>query len=135
MALRLLQEKTRSAASCQGSHSRARCSRGATRTGTRLGHPQAENVLRVVRDARRVAMAPYGIDFEDVLQVPVRERNASASMPVSSATSRTAVSRRVSPGSWLPVTDCQKPGRSARSSSSTSSAGVWITTSVETGIL
>ena len=34
-----------------------------------------------------------------------------------------------------PVTLCQKPGLSARSISSTSSAGVWITTSTLSGIL
>jgi hypothetical protein len=56
-------------------------------------------------------------------------------MPVSSATSRNAVCSSVSPSSWLPVTDCQKPGWSARSSSSTSSAVLYTTTSVETGIL
>src|SRR5215510_13945697 len=34
---------------------------------------EPEHVLGVVRDARRVAVAPYGIDFEDVLQVPLLE--------------------------------------------------------------
>src|SRR5579859_2290464 len=56
-------------------------------------------------------------------------------MPVSSASSRSAVSRKLSPSSWLPVTDCQKPGRSARSMSNTCKSGVWITTSTDTGIL
>src|ERR1700724_1847589 len=40
-----------------------------------------------------------------------------------------------SPSSWLPVTDCQKPGKSARSSNSTRSSGVCTSTSVDTGIL
>src|SRR5438045_984815 len=39
--------------------------------GKRLRHPQPENVLRIVRYARRIAMPPYRIDFVDVLQVPV----------------------------------------------------------------
>src|SRR6185369_9893574 len=37
------------------------------------GYPQAEHVLGVVRDARRITVAPYRIDFEHVLQVPVGE--------------------------------------------------------------
>src|SRR5258706_5023453 len=41
------------------------------------GNPQPEHVLGVMRHARRVTMAPYRIDFEDVLQVPVFEREAS----------------------------------------------------------
>src|SRR5438067_7111724 len=35
------------------------------------GHLEPEHVLGVVRDIRRVTAAPYGIDFEDVLQVPL----------------------------------------------------------------
>ena len=58
------------------------------------------------------------------------------SMPVSSRTSRAQVWRSVSVSlSSEPVTLCQKPGLSARSISSTSSAAVWITTSTERGIL
>src|SRR5262245_41800473 len=57
-------------------------------------------------------------------------------MPVSSATSRTQVSCSGSSGrSFAPVTLCQYPGLSARSISSTASAGVWITTSTDSGIL
>ena len=35
-------------------------------------------------------------------------------MPVSSKSSRSAVSRSVSPALWLPVTDCQNPGETLR---------------------
>src|ERR1700730_4906204 len=56
-------------------------------------------------------------------------------MPVSSFSSRVAVCASDSASSWLPVTDCQKPGKSARSSNSTRNAGVCTSTSVDTGIL
>src|SRR5207302_8134501 len=56
-------------------------------------------------------------------------------MPVSSFSSRVAVSASDSASSWLPVTDCQKPGKSARSSNSTRNSGVCTSTSVDTGIL
>src|SRR6185436_14598069 len=44
--------------------------------GNPLRHAQPEYVLGIVRDARRVTVAPYGIDFVHVLQVPVLERVA-----------------------------------------------------------
>jgi hypothetical protein len=53
--------------------------------------------------------------------------------PVSSATSRVAVSPEFA-GLWLPVTDCQYRNF-ARSSNSTSRAGVRMMISVETGTL
>ena len=57
-------------------------------------------------------------------------------IPVSSATSRTQVSTSDSASeSFEPVTLCQKPGASARSRSSTSSAPVWMTTRTDSGIL
>src|SRR5664279_4060530 len=57
-------------------------------------------------------------------------------MPVSSATSRRQVSSSgSSSASFEPVTLCQKPGASARSSSSTSSAALWMTTRTDSGIL
>src|SRR5574337_296298 len=55
--------------------------------------------------------------------------------PVSSSTSRRAVSTQLSPSSRLPVTDCQKPAGTTRSMSSTSRAGVWITTRTDWGRL
>ena len=78
-------------------------------------------------------MAPFGKISK---RLDSRQSTRSAgrqSMPVSSPTSRTAVSRSCSSPSWLPVTDCQKPGCAARSSSRISSCGVWMTTSTETG--
>ena len=57
-------------------------------------------------------------------------------IPVSSSTSRTQVSVSDSSGrSFEPVTLCQYPGASARSSSRTSSAGVWMTTRTDSGTL
>src|SRR3954464_2944600 len=60
----------------------------------------------------------------------------AVSMPVSSRTSRMAVSSKVS-SSWSlePVTDCHLPGVSARLIRSTSRPGVWITTRTDSGIL
>lgn len=61
--------------------------------------------------------------------------SAPARMPVSSSTSRSAVAAGASSPSRLPVTDCHSPVLPARSRISTSSAGVWITTSTDTGCL
>jgi hypothetical protein len=56
-------------------------------------------------------------------------------IPVSSATSRTQVSTSDSASeSFEPVTLCQKPGASARSSRSTSSSALWMTTRTDSGI-
>ena len=114
----------RSAASRHGSHIGAqvlarRDAAPRRRPGTR--RPNTCSVLCVTPG--RIAMSPYGIDFVDVLQVPVRAaRSAPASRPVSSATSRDrGLAPASRPSSWLPVTDCQNPGWSARSSSRTSS--------------
>ena len=85
------------------------------------GTSSAEDVLDVVRRARRRSGgAIAGRSRSGWRSSSRRRRRAStASMPVSSRNSRAAVSAGASPGSWLPVTDCQMPGKSARSSSST----------------
>ena len=96
---------------------RAGCSVRCTGAGTR----QPEHVLGVVRRARWIAMAPLREDLEVVGHLPVDDAavRGRRRCPVSSASSRAAVSASVSPGSRLPVTDCQCSGKSARSSSST----------------
>ena len=91
-------------------------------------------MLGVVRDARREAVAPLRVDLEGVGDVPAPSRPAprrcrSPRAPRARAASASGSSSRSSE----PVTDCQKPARLARSSSSTSSAAVWITTSTDTG--
>ncbi len=73
----------------------------------------------------------YSIEWFQSVRVPRAE-----SIPVSSRTSRCAVAESASSGeSLLPVTDCQKPARSALSRRSTSRSRVWITTSTDSGIL
>ena len=74
IAWRLLQENTSSAASRQGSHRKRRCSSRGERHVEAPGQPQAEDVLGVVGDARRVAVPPDGVDLVDVADVPVGER-------------------------------------------------------------
>jgi hypothetical protein len=79
------------------------------------GQFQTEDVLRIVRGAGCVTAAPARKNLELILLVPISSGSFSASK--------------------LPVTDCQKPGRSARSISSTRKSAVCITTSTEIGIL
>ena len=125
IACRLLQEKTFAAASRHGSQVAARCSRGATRTGCPRRHGQAEDVLGVVgRSRARSDGAIRGRSRRRSRTCQSLSEWTRASRPVSSITSRTAVCSRLSPASWLPVTDCQNPGWSARSSSSTFRSGV-----------
>ena len=105
-------------------------------------HAQAEDVLGVAGHAGSIAMLPLRIDVVDVGELPVDQRGRAAS-PASRSRCRSPRrprGRRSRPAipagvSFEPVTLCQKPGASARSSSSTSSAAVWMTTRTDSGIL
>ena len=83
------------------------------RNGHGCGDCEPEHVLGVVGRARRIAMPPLRKYFVHVGQIPISHarREARASMPVSSRSSRMAVAGSDSPGSWLPVTDCQMIGK------------------------
>ena len=107
------------------------------RHGDGLRHLQREHVLGVVRRSRRITVAPARIDLVDVRYSPVDETAVRGGVDsgLLAGARGVAVSSSVSPGSWLPVTDCQKPGASARSINSTRRSGVWTSASVETGIL
>ena len=73
IACRLLQENTSCAASRQGSHRKRRCSFGASVTSRRSRNPQPEDMLGIVRDAGRVAVAPDRVDLVDVRHLPIGE--------------------------------------------------------------
>lgn len=136
IAAALLHEKHLSAACCHGNHSYCRCSFGASFTGSADGSSRLNTCSRlcVVPGAKRPRQ------FENISNryclCQLRNGYSIASRPVSSPTSRTAVSSSNSSSfCLLPVTDCQNPGRSARSISSTCKSVVCITTKTETGIL
>ena len=114
-------KSTSAAASRHGSQAKRRCSRGVERHRHRRGHLEREHVLGVVRRARRIAMPPLRIDLVDVRHVPVgrRRRTRARRCPFPRAVRARRSRASVSPGSWLPVTDCQWSGKSARSISST----------------
>ena len=135
IAARFDQEKHLAAASCHASHRHARCSRGSSVTGTVAG-PRARTRARCSvscpagsggaiagRSRRRWRFASRR-----------RRRTRSRRCRFPPQFARRCLGERFT-GSWLPVTDCQKPGKSARSRSSTRSSGVCTRTSVETGIL
>ena len=78
IASALLGEKQRSAASRHGSHWWRRCSRGFSAHRRARRHREAEHMLGVVRHARRVAMAPDGVDLVDVGAGPSRAARCAA---------------------------------------------------------
>ena len=94
-------------------------------------------MLGVVGHAVGIAVAPVREDLVAVGEMQVVQPiggGVDAGLLHAPRAGRSA--RSGSSGeSLLPVTDCQKPGWSARSSSSTCRSGVWITTSTDSGIL
>jgi len=115
------------------------CSSGAPRgraSRERLGHREAEDVLEIVRHARRVAVAVLLEDLEAVLDAPVAQVVARR---VQTRLLAHLADRRVAKGLGL-VREAardrlQKSCQPARCIISTCRSGVWITTSTERGIL
>ena len=122
-----------------GSHRSAVCSRGFSRHRRAARHAQAEHVLGVVRHAGRIAVPPARVDVVDVVAGPSRAGTACTAgradldAGLLDHLAHGGLARASSARSFEPVTVCQKPGASARSISSTSSVGVWITTSTDSG--
>ena len=110
IASRFDHEKHFAAASRHGSHACRRCSRGSRVHGNAARAAPAPNTCSVLCvDSRRVAMTPAGKDLVDVGDIANRRRRRTARrrsrFPPAVRASRSATSD--SPGSWLPVTDCQ----------------------------
>src|SRR5581483_7550962 len=108
IASRFDHEKHFPAAIRQGSHSNARCSAGAMRTGTRAASSSAKtcSTLCSTPGAKRLRHCRYISNVYTTFQRASPPMDAS--MPVSSSTSRRAAcSSGSSSCSTEPVTDCQ----------------------------
>ena len=132
--------RTRSAAARQSSHAWRKCWRGASAHRDVARHAKAEDVLGVAGHAFSIAVLPLRIDVVDVRAASRRGwRAAPPRCRSRSRSPRRPRGRRSRPAirerSFEPVTLCQKRGASARSSSSTSSSPLWITTRTDSGIL
>ncbi len=137
MASLLVWEKHFSAASLYGNHIEFKCSLGARTTGNFSGtcNPKTCSVFSVTPGAKRCLQTEKISNTLSIFQSSRQSRDTSWSvtfrtdrtilMPVSSNTSLTAVCSSGSDSESLePVTDCQNPGRSARSINKTSSSFV-----------
>ena len=122
----------------------AQCARAApARTGDVARHAQAEHVLGVAGHARSIAVPPDRIDVVDVGELPVaqaaraapparRSRCRSPRRPRAAQVSTSGSSARVlRAGHALPEARRRRRARAA----APRAAGVWITTSTDSGIL